>query len=106
MNEVSPEDLRAMMDDEDPVVIDVLPHKYFRKQHVPGAINIEVGDLDIAEDLFDKNRVLVVYCMDEQCGASPKAVETLENMGFENVYDMPSGIDGWKQAGFAVKSSI
>jgi rhodanese-related sulfurtransferase len=106
MDEITPEELQDMRDNDDPVIIDVLPHKYFRKQHIPGALNIEGDNLDLAEQLLDKDRPIVVYCMDDQCGASPQAAKNLEAKGFKNVYDLPSGIEGWKEAGYPVQTSV
>ncbi len=105
MEEITPEELQDMRDNDDPVVIDVLPHKYFRKQHIPGALSIDGDDLDLAERLLDKDRPIVVYCMDEDCGASPQAAKNLEEKGFKNVYDLPSGIEGWKETGYRFASS-
>lgn len=106
MRELTPDELQDMRDNHDPVIIDVLPNKYYRKQHIPGALNIEGGDLDMVEDLLDEDRQIVVYCMDDECGASPQAAKQLEEMGFTAVYDLPSGIEGWKEAGHRAATSV
>jgi rhodanese-related sulfurtransferase len=105
MEEVTPAELQDMQANDDPVIIDVLPNKYFRKRHIPGAINIEMGDIELVSEFVDEDRAIVVYCMDEQCGLSPQAAEKLESLGYTSVFDLPSGIDGWEDAGMRTATS-
>ena len=41
---------------------------------------------------FDKEIEIIVYCASESFGASEKAVEKLEKLGFENVKDFKAGL--------------
>ena len=44
---------------------EVLPAKEFAEEHLPGAINIPLKQLDGAStELLDKQRSVVVYCWD------------------------------------------
>lgn len=89
-------------------VIDVLGEEYFKKYHLPGAMNIPAGASDfderIQEAVPDKNQPVVVYCMDEACPASPKAAKRLEELGYGEVYDYEAGKEDWKAAGLPVSN--
>lgn len=47
-------------------LVEVLPAEEYDKQHLPGAVNLPLGDLtvDAAERLLDRGRPVVVYCWD------------------------------------------
>lgn len=85
------------------VVIDVLPEESFERAHLPGAVNIPVGDEDFLERVADeaptKDTKIIVYCADEACQASPKAAKKLEGAGYTNIVDFEGGLKGWRQAG-------
>jgi len=83
-------------------IIEVLPQDAFRNFHIPGAMNIPIGDEDFDEKIqkaADKNEEVVVYCKDSDCDASPKAAKRMEQLGFNIVYDYEAGKDDWKEAG-------
>lgn len=48
-------------------VVEVLPHAEYEDEHLPGAINIPLKELDRerAHEL-DRSRPVVVYCYDSQ----------------------------------------
>lgn len=104
VHEVSPEEVYDMLLSEDDVVIvDVLPSEYFRKQHLPKAINIPLENVDtIAPAVLEKKRKIIVYCYDRSCNASLKAAEKLLELGYEDVHDLDVGVEGYKAAGFSV----
>ena len=46
-------------------LVEVLPAREFAEEHLPGAINIPLKQLDGAStELLDKQRSVVVYCWD------------------------------------------
>ena len=99
--------LKDMMDkQEDFVLVETLPEEAFRKEHLPGAINIPTGADDFEERfeklVQDKQRPIVVYCANTDCDASPKAAKKLEKMGYENVMDYEAGKADWKEGGLRV----
>jgi phage shock protein E len=57
-------DLKRLLDEEAQLV-EVLPQRQYAKEHLPGAINIPLKQLDAtsAEGL-DRSRAVVVYCWD------------------------------------------
>ncbi len=46
-------------------LVEVLPAEEFAEEHLPGAINLPLADLDQqAPERLDRARVVVVYCFD------------------------------------------
>lgn len=104
MQTIDRQRVETMLDrDGDVVLIEVLPEAAFRKKHLPGAVNVPVGDEDfddqVAELVPDKGTPIIVYCQDEQCQASPKAAKRLDELGYQKVYDYEAGKDDWEEAG-------
>ena len=90
-------------------VVDVLPRDAYREYHLPGAINVPVGDDDfdgkIREAVPDREATVVVYCANRDCDASPKAAERMEALGYAEVYDYEAGKEDWKEAGLPVEKA-
>ena len=49
----------------------------------------------------DPDRKLIFYCQ-AQCWMSWNAARRAANLGFHQVYWFPEGVDGWREAGFAL----
>lgn len=87
-------------------VIEALPAESFEKYHLPGAINVPLDDQfdeNIQKAAPDKSQPVLVYCMDADCDASPKAAKRMEELGYSNVYDYEAGKVDWKEAGLTVE---
>jgi rhodanese-related sulfurtransferase len=75
-------------------IIDVRSKEEFRERHIPGAINIELAQIDTVTQLFDKDDILVTVC-GKGGGRSTDASERLKDIGFKNVYWLCGGTFGW-----------
>lgn len=106
METVSTEELVELKNSgEDFVLVDVLGEDHYQEEHIPGALNIPLDQIAVkALEEFDKDQEIIVYCASESCGASPKAAQKLEKLGFENVKDYETGVKGWKEAGHEVEA--
>ncbi len=91
---------QKMEEDDGIVVIDVNSAELFKKEHIPGAINIPLQALSDGVKEFRKNQRIVVYGETHTDESSNKAAELLESMGFRKVSDFDGGVHAWKQAGF------
>jgi phage shock protein E len=71
-------------------IIDVRTEAEFRSEHVPGAINIPLSDLEnrVARVVPDKNQVLLVHCLSG--GRSAIAKGKLRKMGYAKVHNLGS----------------
>lgn len=95
-------DLRAKLDRGDPVVlVEALPEGYYRKEHLPGAINLPPDRIrELAPRLLpDKDAEIIVYCSSLQCQKSSFATATLLKLGYRNVRDYEGGKRDWMEAG-------
>lgn len=108
MQTISREQVKEKINSNDNVVvIETLDPKYYEKFHLPNAINIPLDerfDQQVQQKVPDKNTPVIVYCMDKECDASPKAAKRLEKLGYENVFDYEEGKVDWKKAGEKIES--
>jgi rhodanese-related sulfurtransferase len=60
-------EVQRLLSDEDAQLVEVLPQAEFEDEHLPGAINIPLKELD-AETArrLERGRPVVVYCNDYQ----------------------------------------
>lgn len=87
------EEVRADMQDDDVLLIDVREIDEFSNGHIPDAINVPLSELEqSAEKVLPKDKTLYVYCRSGQ--RSTAAVRQLKDMGFEDVYNV-GGIIDW-----------
>jgi rhodanese-related sulfurtransferase len=87
------------------VLINVLRPVDFAGQHIPHSINVPLADIDVLQDLYSKDKEIILYCASPECDASPKAARALVESGFENVYDYSHGLSDWRDAGNRVAGS-
>ena len=113
---VTTQELKKWFDEKKSMlVVDTMPlEASYKKQHIPGAVQIEfpipemkkIDDKKKAELIKllgpDKNRLIVFYCGFTECTRSHNAAMWAVNLGYKNVYRNPGGIVGWVQAGYPV----
>ena len=91
MGRRSPEQLQTMRDAiaQGGLLLDVRSPSEFAGHHLPGAVNIPVGELDSRlDELDDKGRDIVVYCASG--GRSKAAAQRLMQRGYARVHDLGS----------------
>ena len=82
-------------------IIDTLSADSYDKCHIPGAINIPLNELSSqAPDKLNKKDEIVVYCGSYECTRSTQAFETLQKMGFKNVWEFEGGLKEWQEKKF------
>ena len=84
---------------EDFVLVDARDTVQFAREHIPGAINIPYIEIRAGALLPPRDRRIVVYCSSETCPISQYAYEALDRLGYQEIYDMRAGLQGWKDAG-------
>ena len=82
-------------------VLDVRPEDEFGLGHLPGAINISIGDLKKRLADLDPEKEIVAYCRGPYCVLSYEAVAVLRAHGFK-VRRLEDGLPEWRAAGLPV----
>jgi rhodanese-related sulfurtransferase len=83
-------------------IIEALPEPYYRRAHLPGAINIPVEQVpELAARLLpDKDAQAVVYCANLPCPSSEMVARSLIDLGYRNVREYAEGKQDWIEAGY------
>lgn len=91
MGTITTEEVKEILDNknENYVLIDVREDYEFNEGHIPGAVNIPLGNIDSIT--YSTSRTIIVYC--RSGNRSNQAAIKLKNMGY-NVKDM-GGILNW-----------
>lgn len=82
-------------------VLDVRPADEFALGHLPGAINIPLGELEKRLADLDPKQEIVAYCRGPYCVLSYEAVSVLRARGFR-VRRLEDGLPEWRAAGLPV----
>ena len=104
---ISAQDVRAGLDSgEVDLVIDVREPNEWSAGHIPGAINVPRGMLELRADpespvadhalSANKDARVVVYCLKAPGARSLLAAQTLGTMGYSNVAAMRGGLEEWR----------
>jgi ArsR family transcriptional regulator len=102
MEPVSREDLLGRMRDGLVTVLDVRPADEFATGHLPGAVNIPLGELEQRLAELDPEQEVVAYCRGPWCVLSFEAVAALRAHGF-SVRRLEDGLPEWKASGLPVE---
>jgi rhodanese-related sulfurtransferase len=99
--ELRRKDVKALIQQGRAQLVEVLPAKEYKREHLPKAINIPLSHLnpETAQQLR-KDQAIIVYCADYACDVSARAAWRLESMGFQEVYRYTAGKADWLSAGF------
>lgn len=102
ITEISPQDAAAKLQSGQAVMIDVREKEEWDQGHIPGALHMSRGtiELDIEEKIPDPETMVICHCGGG--GRSALAAESLQRMGYKNVRSMAGGFKAWKDAGLPV----
>ena len=97
--EISPTDAASKTKSSDAVIVDVREKDEWDEEHIPDAVHMSRGMLELeVEDKFpDRNMTIICHCGGG--GRSALAAESLQKMGYKNVRSMAGGFKAWKAAG-------
>ncbi len=86
----------------DMIVLDVRERDAYESGHVPGALHLPRGQLELRvnEELKDPTRRILVCC--EFGRISTLATATLRSMGYSGAVALDGGIKAWREAGYPV----
>jgi len=100
ITEISPTDAAAKTKSSaDAVIVDVREKDEFDESHIPDAVHVSRGmvELEVEDKFPDRNMTIICHCGGG--GRSALAAESLQKMGYKNVRSMAGGFKAWKAAG-------
>jgi membrane protein DedA with SNARE-associated domain/rhodanese-related sulfurtransferase len=103
---ITPIELKQRLDAGDhPVILDLRTRLDIETAPygIPGARWISVEALDEPHQLIHKDSEVVFYCAEPQEATSARRALLLARHGYTNVHPLKGGLEGWRQAGFAVE---
>lgn len=104
LDPVTHDDLMARMQSDSVVLLDVRPGDEFASGHLPGAMHVDIADLEAQAAGLPKDREIVAYCRGPYCVMSYKAVQLLRGRGY-SVRRLEDGFPEWKAAGRPVETA-
>jgi len=104
IKEIMPDDLEEMRDDTQLLIVDVREENEFKSGHIDGSVHIPRGILEGAADPayrtphpeLSKARKRPVVLVCATGGRSAMATVTLQEMGFEQVFNLAGGLKLWE----------
>lgn len=102
---VTPEEVKHVLDtQEDAEILDVRTTEEYSRGHLVGSTHLPLDRiLDDAETVLkDKQKTIYVYCLSGS--RSIFATESLQKLGFSNVFNMTGGLLGWRAKKYPLTS--
>ena len=105
IREVTVDDVQRSRDAKEPLhLVDVREDSEWGAGHAAGSIHLGKGviERDVEKTVPDKQAKIVLYC-----GGgfrSALAADTLQKMGYRNVFSLAGGWRAWTQAGLPIES--
>lgn len=96
-------ELQRHLRDRDVVVLDVRPEPEFAAGHIPGALNVPIGDLQRRLRELPTDTQVVAYCRGPYCAYADEAVRLLMDGG-RAALRLEDGFPEWAHAGLAVET--
>jgi thiosulfate/3-mercaptopyruvate sulfurtransferase len=114
---VSTTELKGWLDQKkDMLIVDTMPYEdSYKKQHIPGAVQIEFPIPEMTQldekkkaDLEkllgpNRDRLIVFYCGFTKCTRSHNSAMGAVKLGYKNVYRCPGGIKAWEEADYPIE---
>lgn len=102
MEPVSHDELIERSTDGLVTVLDVRPSDEFEAAHIPGAVNIPLGELKDRLSELDSGKEVVAYCRGPYCVLSFEAVAALRKHGIA-ARRLEDGLPEWRAAGLPLE---
>jgi rhodanese-related sulfurtransferase len=101
-NEASYQMVIDNVDNENFVILDVRTEEEFNDGHIENAINIDFYSETFTQELdkLDKAKKYLIYCRSAK--RSGQAMPIMEDLGFQEVYNMLGGIVEWEDNGYPI----
>jgi rhodanese-related sulfurtransferase len=100
---ISTQGLKALIQSKVPLIIlDAREASYDNGQRIPGAKSMteQATPEEIRTIIPSKDALVITYCSNPECPASPALADRLTDLGYTNVLEYPEGLAGWLDAGY------
>jgi rhodanese-related sulfurtransferase/DNA-binding transcriptional ArsR family regulator len=97
-------ELMARLRDDTVTLLDVRPDDEFRAGHLPGALQVDLAELELRLGELPPDREIVAYCRGPYCVLSFEAVSLLRAHGLP-ARRLVDGFPEWKAAGLPVEKA-
>ncbi len=79
------------------IILDVRTEGEFSGAHIKGAKHIDVKQPDFKEKVakLDRTQTYLIHC--KSGGRSKRALAIMKQLGFQHLYHLDSGLNGWKK---------
>lgn len=99
------DELAALLSEGSVTLLDVRPADEFAANHIPGARNASVENLDALIDELDPKEEIIAYCRGPYCIYSYQAVAALRQRGLK-ARRLEGGLPEWRAEGRDVQTQI
>jgi rhodanese-related sulfurtransferase len=84
------------------VVLDIRTPEEFAAGHIAGAVNVDYYEASFRDqlDALDKDVPYVMYCRSGSRSSDARGI--MEELGFQEVYELDGGVLSWDQAGYSL----
>ena len=98
-------DLSELLKKGNVIVVDARSAEAFRREHIPGAVNIPHREMSRQTTKgLSSDQLYVIYCDGIGCNASTKGALNLARLGFR-VKELLGGLDWWKRDGYPTEET-
>jgi len=99
---IDADELRRRLRAKDVIALDVRPADEYASGHIPGAVSIPLGELELRLSELPPDRDIVAYCRGPYCVLSLRAVAILRRHG-RRAWRMADGVPEWRARGLTVR---
>ncbi len=101
VNNITSDEAKQMIDTGEYILLDVRTQEEYDEKHIPNCIHIPIDKNDVMpfkaeveKQILDKSAKIIIYC--KSGFRSEIAAKAMSTLGYEQLYNMTDGIDGWK----------
>ncbi len=101
------EDMQAIINNKDIIIVDARDDDFYYAGHIPGAINIPLQEVEsfihdfISRISFETS--VIIYCEGYGCDMGERLAVILEDFGFSNLMVYDGGIEEWESYGMPIE---
>ncbi len=102
--DVNPKNFKNLVDSKAGLLVDVRTPGEFASGHIPGALNIDWKNQDEFTrkiKAIAKDKTVLIYCHSGH--RSGLAKKYLQEKGYTKIYNLETGIKGWKKAALPIE---